>query len=81
MIDLFLQHLMVRPDISEFQREILKAKCNPAPVSRDEIHLNKLNQDIHCEIEIPELQDTELPDFKREEICKSLEKLRNNNDV
>ena len=66
---------MDRTDISKFERDSFKAKCNPAPISRDEIHLNELNQDIHCEIVYPELQDTELQEFKKEEICKSKTKL------
>ena len=75
VVKLFVQHLMDRTDISKFERDSFKAKCNPAPISRDEIHLNELNQDIHCEIVYPELQDTELQEFKKEEICKSKTKL------
>ena len=70
VLDLFLEYWKERSDITEFQRESFRAKCNPAPILRDEIHSIKLNKNIHCEIEYVELQDTELQDLKREEICK-----------
>ena len=62
---------MDRTHVTEFVRESLKVECNPATVVRDNNSTyDELKQAIHCELQWIELQDTEIPDLKKEEICK-----------